>query len=56
MNFTDPIKTATALPLLAMLALYGCGGGGGSTTSMTGGGQTPGGGQMPAGPLHKGRV
>ena len=47
MNCTDPIKTATALPLLAMLALYGCGGGGGSTTSMTGGGEMPGDGETP---------
>ena len=43
MKISDPIKTATALPLIAMLALFGCGGGGGSTTSMMDGGMTGGG-------------
>lgn len=43
MNINELIKTATVLPLIAMLALHGCGGGGGSTTSMTGGGMTGGG-------------
>lgn len=49
MNITGFIKNATALPLIATLALYGCGGGGGSSTSMMDGGQTPGGGEMPGG-------
>lgn len=43
MRIRDLIQATTVLPLMAMLALYGCGGGGGSTTSMTGGGM-PGGG------------
>ena len=43
MRIRDLIQATTVLPLMAILALYGCGGGGGSTTSMTGGGM-PGGG------------
>ncbi len=46
MKFTNSMKTAIVLPVVAILALSGCGGGG-STTSMAGGG-TPGGG-MPGG-------
>ena len=34
MNTATLLKTATALPLVAMLALAGCGGGGGRTTSV----------------------
>ena len=56
-------KTMTALPLIAMLALAGCGGGGGGGTA--GGPQTPGGGLgggtppaalMPATGLHIGEA
>ena len=49
MNITALLKTATVLPLIAMLALAGCGGGGGGSTA--GSPQTPGGGTpstMPA--------
>ena len=52
MNIAALHRTATALPLIAMLALAGCGGGGGGSTA--GGPQTPGvgpGGGTPPEPL-----
>ncbi len=56
MNAATLLKTATALPLVALLALAGCGGGGGGGTA--GGPQKPGGtaGLMPATGLHIGEA
>ena len=54
MNIAALHKTATALPLIAMLALAGCGGGGGGSTAsgpQGGGGQMPGGGTPTPDPL-----